>query len=222
MGQPLINLEEGWRAIRDWRFTFDLTIDLLVAVGLAALIAYHPKRPKRLTNLEQLDQIHTLLMYPVVGVIVATVVQTVPEMAYAVFGIGGLLRFRTDVGPVRNTGKAILVTVVGLACGLDLFALAFLGTGFTWLLLYFLESRVFYRLVIHWVGSDKHLHEATDAYRNIVISEGFELIGENKNFSKLQASFIFRTPAKLTTEEVQSLFARIPEELRGSLDWERA
>ena len=73
MGQPLINLEEGWRAIRDWRFTFDLTIDLLVAVGLAALIAYHPKRPKRLTNLEQLDQIHTLLMYPVVGVIVATV-----------------------------------------------------------------------------------------------------------------------------------------------------
>ena len=216
----------GWSAFREWKFLLRLLTGLIVAVGLAASIAYHPKSvgkvanlEQKVANLEQLEQPHTFLMYAVVGVIVANLVVVMPEMAFVVFGIGGLLRFRTDVGPARNTGKVILVTLVGLACGLDLFALAFLGTAFSWLLIYILESKVAYRVVINWVGSEK-LQQATQAYKDVLVSAGYQVLSEKKNFGKAQASFIFRTPTKVTREELDKLLAGIPKELQGSLDWE--
>lgn len=219
LGKGWEGFTQGWLALGDWKFLLKLLAALVVAVGLAASIAYHPKSAEKVSNLEQLDQPHTFLMYAVVGVIVANLVVAMPAMAFVVFGIGGLLRFRTDVGPARNTGKVILVTLVGLACGLSQFALALLGTAFAWALIYVLESKVAFRVVVNWVGPDR-LQQATQAYKDLLISSGFQLLSEQKNFAKAKASFIFRTPTKVSREELEKLFSQIPKELQGSLDWE--
>ena len=167
-------------------------------------------------------------MYAVAGVIIADLVVAIPNMAFVVFGIGGLLRFRTDVGSAKNTGRVILVTLTGLACGLNMFAVALFGTGFTWLLISWLESKIFFTLTIHWDDANR-VHKAAEAYEEKLKVLGLRVVGENKNFIKQQASFVFIAPGKYTSdeldkkfEELDKRFEEIPSNLQGSLTWERS
>ena len=51
-------------------------------------------------------------------------------LAFVIFGIGALLRFRTLLDNPKLTGKAIMVVIVGLACGMGSWAMAVFVTGF--------------------------------------------------------------------------------------------
>ena len=75
-------------------------------------------------------------------------------MALVVFGIGGLMRFRTDVGPAKDTGRVILTAVVGVCCGLKLLVVAVTATAFGWLLLWMLERDTFTRLLVKGVPAE--------------------------------------------------------------------
>src|SRR5213079_3160080 len=48
-------------------------------------------------------------------------------LAFVIFGIGALLRFRTLLDNPKLTGKAITIVVVGLACGMGSWAMAVFG-----------------------------------------------------------------------------------------------
>jgi hypothetical protein len=65
---------------------------------------------------------------------------TSQTLAFVIFGIGALLRFRTLLDNPKLTGKAIMVVVVGLACGMGSWAMAVFVTGFSWLLMFWLDS----------------------------------------------------------------------------------
>jgi hypothetical protein len=219
--KPWDNFLNGLSRLKDWKFLVKMLVDLMLAVMLAAAIAYHPAYRHKSTNLERIKQRQTLLMYAVAGVIVADLVVALPFMAFVVFGIGGLLRFRTDVGSAINTGRVIIVTLTGLACGLDMFAVALFGTGFTWLLICWLESKIFFTLTINWVGADR-LREGAHAYKERLKVLELRVVGENKNFIKQQASFEFIAPRNFTSDELDKMFEEIPPTLQGSLTWERS
>ena len=68
-------------------------------------------------------------MYALVGAVTAKIVEANSAMAFVVFGIGGLMRFRTDVGPAKDTGRVILTAVVGVCCGLKLLVVAVRATA---------------------------------------------------------------------------------------------
>jgi hypothetical protein len=91
---------------------------------------------------EDLEQRKTLILMGIVGAIVSELVRVNPAMALVIFGIGGLIRFRTVLDNPKLTGKAILVVVIGLACGLGEFAMAVFITIFAWLLVFWLDSSV--------------------------------------------------------------------------------
>jgi hypothetical protein len=216
---PWTTFLNGLSSFKDWKFLVKMLGDLMLAVILASAIAYHPAYRHKSTNLERIKQRQTLLMYAVAGVIVADLVVAVPPMAFVVFGIGGLLRFRTDVGSATNTGRVILVTLTGLACGLDMFAVAVFGTGFTWLLIRRLESKIFFTLTINWEDAD--LRKAAEVYEQRLKDLGLRVVGENKNFTKQQASFEFIADRNYTSDELNKKFEEIPPKLQGSLTWER-
>jgi len=75
-----------------------------------------------------------------VGAIVAELSGTSQTLAFVIFGIGALLRFRTLLDNPKLTGKAIMVVVVGLACGMGSWAMAVFVTAFSWVLIYWLDS----------------------------------------------------------------------------------
>jgi uncharacterized membrane protein YhiD involved in acid resistance len=59
-----------------------------------------------------------------------------------IFGIGALLRFRTALDNPKLTGKAIMVVVIGLACGMGSWLMAVFVTVFSWFLIFWLDSHV--------------------------------------------------------------------------------
>ncbi len=118
----LSHFTNGW-------FVLSLLLGLVVAALCGFAIAWHPRRSGKGDPVEDLEQRNTLIV-----------------LALVIFGIGGLIRFRTVLENPKITGKAIMVVVIGLACGLGELAMAVFFTVFSWLLIFWLDSTVGFRL----------------------------------------------------------------------------
>jgi hypothetical protein len=140
-------------------FITRLVVGLVLSVLLALLIAAHPRRSTRLDPLSDLEERKTLILMGMVGAVVAELVSVESTMALVIFGIGGLIRFRTVLRNPKITGKAILVVLIGLACGLGQFATAIFVTAFAWALIMWLESHLSARIKVR-VHERINLHDA--------------------------------------------------------------
>jgi hypothetical protein len=121
-------------------FIFRLFLSLILAVGCAWVIAWHPRRASLADPLADLEERKALVLLGVVGAVIAELTGTSQTLAFVIFGIGALLRFRTVLDNPKLTGKAITVVVVGLACGMGSWAMAVFVTAFSWGLLFWLDS----------------------------------------------------------------------------------
>ena len=121
-------------------FILRLLLSLVLAVGCAIAIAWHPRRASLRDPLRDFEERKALILLGVVGAVVAELSGTSQTLAFVIFGIGALLRFRTLLDNPKLTGKAIMVVVVGLACGMGSWAMAVFVTAFSWLLLLWLDS----------------------------------------------------------------------------------
>jgi hypothetical protein len=141
-------------------------------------------------------------------------------MAFVIFGIGGLLRFRTMVGEAKDTGRVILVTVVGLCCGLKIYIVAVPATVIGWLLIYALEQQIAGIIRVSGVG-EQQMHDATRAYRGMIAAAGCKIIGEQTKFIKREFAFVVKAPPSLDRDRLQAQFDSLSPEVRGVVDWER-
>ena len=210
---------QGWEDFGKPWVAVDVAIVLLIAMALGAVIAYHPMTRGKVSSIAEFEQPKTFILYATVGAVVAQLVLIEPAMAFVVFGLGGLMRFRTDVGEAKDTGRVILVAVVGLCCGLKLLVLAFLSTGFGWILIYILESQQAERVQIKGLENDD-IPRSAEAYRKIFTEAGCAIIRERKNFLKGQVTFVFSVPRGVDRETVQHRCKTLPRELQGTADWE--
>ncbi len=212
-------LLDGWSSLKDTWMLLDMFAVLLLALGLGATIAYHPSIRRRHSTLEQYEQPKTLLMYAVVAAVVALIVEVQPAMAFVIFGIGGLLRFRTDVGEAKDTGRVILVTVVGLCCGLKIPVVAFPATIIGWILIWALERQLVGTIRVSGV-SEQSMQEAPRAYRDLIQMAGCTVIAEQTKFMKREFEFVVAAPVRMDRSAIQSEFDKMPGELRGVVVWE--
>lgn len=214
-GSPL----QGWAGFLEGRFVIDVAVLLVVAMALGAVIAYHPQTRRHVRSLEDYQQPKTHILYAMVAALVAQIVNVRPEMALVVFGIGGLLRFRTDVGAAKDTGRVILVTIIGLCVGLQLFVVAVLATVLGWLVIFALDRPTAGRLAV--TGLDANVvTESARAYAKALDESGYMVVGEEKNALKGRFSIVFKTPADIDRGVLLELEAKIPEAVRGTADWE--
>lgn len=218
--QGLDLLLDRWQSFGDGWLLLDMMIVLVLALVLGAVIAYHPATRRRMSSLEHLEQPKTFLMYAMVAAIVALIVQVQPTMAFVIFGIGGLLRFRTMVGDAKDTGRVILVTVVGLCCGLKIFIVAVPATVIGWILIWILERQRAGIIRVSGVA-EAAVHDAVRAYREAITRMGCAIIGEQNKFIRREFMFVVNAPLALARESLQAEFDALPQELRGVVDFEQ-
>src|SRR6266576_2504989 len=139
-GDSWVSIEKSVEQFGHPQFILRLFLSLSLAVGCAYAIAWHPRRTSLADPLADLEERKALILLGVVGAVVAELSGTSQTLAFVIFGIGALLRFRTVLDNPKLTGKAIMVVVVGLACGMGSWAMAVFVTGFSWLLLFWLDS----------------------------------------------------------------------------------
>src|ERR1043166_3160536 len=139
-GNSWFSIEKSVEQFAHPDFILRLFLSLTLAVGCAFAIAWHPRRASLRDPLRDFEERKALILLGVVGAVVAELSGTSQTLAFVIFGIGALLRFRTLLDNPKLTGKAIMVVVVGLACGMGSWAMAVFVTAFSWLLMFWLDS----------------------------------------------------------------------------------
>lgn len=219
--QETISLGEGWRGFTDLRFLANTVLTLTLAAFLGAAIAYHPKHIQTADTLKEIEAPKVFITYAVIGALIGIlVVKYGLVVGFVLFGIGGLIRFRTVLRSASLTGHVIFVTLIGLSCGLDLPHVAVLATAFGFVLIYALNTSLIYRINITAIHEEQ-MADAPAAYRGVLEQQGCHIMSEKKNPNRGKITFIFRTPRNMTRCQLENLLeTKIDASLKGLLDWE--
>ena len=208
----------GWAAFEDPSQYLHYGLVLLLATTTGAMLAYHPVYRRRGLTLDALEQRKTVIVYSVVGALIALVCAAAPSMAFVIFGIGGLMRFRTDTGSPKATGHTIVATLIGLCWGLGLVLAATIATAYVWLMIYVLEASGIVQLNVGGIEV-ANMPGAAEAYRAAIARAGGSVLGHNKHFKSETLRFVLRVPRAVSVEQLNQQFAAIPEPLRGTPDF---
>jgi hypothetical protein len=211
----------GWAGFLDTEALTQSFLALILATLLGAVIAFHPTTARTVDTREEAELPKVLIMYALVGAVVGEIVlEYGMVVGFVIFGLGGLMRFRTDVASTRDTGRLIIVTLIGLIAGLNLPHFAVMSALFAWVIIYVFDGHPVCSLEIHEVPKGR-VKDAAAAYRLVLAELGCKLIKENKSFSKHRLDYVFRAPRNSTQASLhEALCERVPHDVRGEIDWE--
>jgi hypothetical protein len=210
----------GWRGFLDTKFMIESLGALTLAILLGAVIGYHPTTPRTVDKLHEVEMPKVYIMYAFIGAVIGVTVREFGMViGVVVFGIGGLIRFRTDAGSTRDTGRLIAVTLAGLIAGLGLPHFAVITGAFTFVLIYLFDQHPACRVKIGSLPAGR-VADCTEAYRAALRSHGCKIITEHNPIGKDRIEFVFRMPRKTNRDRLHAALGEIPAELRGEIDWE--
>ncbi len=210
----------GWNGFYDYPGMLNELSALVLATLLAMIIAFHPTTRRTVDTIEEAELPKVSIMYALVGAVVGVaVLQFGMVIGFVVFGLGGLMRFRTETSSTRDTGRLIIVTLVGLLCGMNLPHFAVIATAFVWFVILVFDANPVYRLDVTHIAKE-NLKQAADAYKSELANAGAKLVTESNAVSKGKLVFVFRAPRGFNQDALyESALRHLPVELRGELDW---
>ena len=210
-GDSLLSIQNSLQQFAHPEFVLRLFLSLSLAVGCAWVVAWHPRRATRIDPLSDFEERKTLVILGVVGAVVAELSGTNPTLAFVIFGIGALMRFRTVLDNPKVTGKAILVVVIGLACGMGSWTMAVFVTAFSWGLIFWLDSRVSGRIRVRLEGTADP-NPVYGKVQPVLVAHGCRIVSYALSRSKKRMVFFVHMPAGLNLHELEEdLKAKFPK-----------
>jgi len=192
-GNSWLSIQQSLEQFAHPSFILRLFLSLALAVGCAFAIAWHPRRASLRDPLRDFEERKALILLGVVGAVVAELSGTSQTLAFVIFGIGALLRFRTLLDNPKLTGKAIMVVVVGLACGMGSWAMAVFVTAFSWLLMFWLDSHSSCEVRIR-LDQTEDPRPVFDAVQSLLISHKCKLQSSSLYEDKGRMVFLLYLP----------------------------
>src|ERR1700753_4188691 len=100
MGKSLerLSLGPGWDAFQQPDQYAHAALVLITATLSGIVLAFHPVQRGRPLTVDDVEQRKPVVLYSSVGALIAIICTVAPSMAFVIFGIGGLMRFRTNTG----------------------------------------------------------------------------------------------------------------------------
>lgn len=210
----------GWSGFLDLHFLTDSLAALLLGAALGAVIGFHPMTRRTADTLAEAELPKVHVVFAFVGAVIGVTVREFGMViGVVVFGLGGLLRFRTDAGSARDNGRLIVVTLVGLIAGLGLPHLAVLTTVCAFVLIWIFDAQPACRIRIEDLPAER-LGECADAYRAVLVAAGCRIIGEDRSVLKGRVDFVLRLPRANARAALQKILSEVPAEIRGDVDWD--
>jgi hypothetical protein len=204
----------------DANYMMESFAELLLAVFLGMVIAFHPTTRRTIDTREEAELPKVHIMYALIGAVIGVIVRKYGMViGFVIFGLGGLMRFRSTTASTRDTGRLIIVTLIGLISGLNLPQFAVLATAFSWVLIYIFDGHPVCSLEVSDIPKGR-VNDAAEQYRRVLGELKCTLISESKSHGKSRIDYVFRMPRRTTQAQVhQALCAQVPTEVRGEIDW---
>jgi len=202
-GNSWLSIQHSIQQFAHPEFLLRLLLGFSLAVGCAWIIAWHPRRSSLMDPLSDLEERKTLILLGVVGAVVAELAGSSQTLAFVIFGIGALLRFRTVLDNPKLTGKAIMVVVVGLACGMGSWAMAIFVTAFSWVLIYWLDSHASCRIRIR-LANNVNPQPVFGMVQSLLVSHRCRLHSSALYEEKGQMVFLLYIPAGVDPKKLEA------------------
>jgi hypothetical protein len=219
-GQLATSAAAGWAGLTDVKFVLGSLAILLLAAILGALIGFHPASRRSIDQLHEADMPHVYVMYAVIGAVIGVAVHEFGTVVgVVVFGIGGLIRFKSSADSTRDTVRLIAVTLAGLIAGLGLLHFAILTTLFFFVLIWVFDTSPACRIRVEGLPHER-AQDCADAYRAVLKGQRCRMIAEHHSVEKKRIEFVFRLPRRHKREHLDASLRAIAADLRGQVDWE--
>ncbi len=108
---------------------------MVLAAALAAPVAFHPMRYRRQSHKKRVrDTAKAQLSISVAGALIIAVIGDNQAGAFALFGLGALVRFRSGLKSAADAGIMFLMIGIGMAVGMRHYPIAVAAMVFVFLL----------------------------------------------------------------------------------------
>jgi uncharacterized membrane protein YhiD involved in acid resistance len=133
--------EEPFMGAMNWDHALRMAASLSAAAFVGIILSVHPMRLRRQRSEGSFewDTVRAQILIAVAGALMVVVVGDSMARAFGLVGIGSFIRFRTSIRNPRDTAFLFLLIGLGMACGLELYMVSAVGTGFILLLLCLVE-----------------------------------------------------------------------------------
>ena len=216
----LRSLGHGWIQFRGPDELYFFLLDVVTTILLTGLIVYHPVRRKTRRSVGDLVMPRLFFLYGLIGMAVGFMVdQHGASIGFVIFGIGALLRFRSNLDDPVDTVEMIIVTVLGLAVGLGLPVMALLVALVSWGFIWLGGRNPGVEISVKGVSEQQSL-QASENIETMARGAGWTLVRKHHVPGKLRVSLLYCTAGALTDAQIETMiFGVIPDdtELKVSL-----
>ncbi|CAD0186497.1 hypothetical protein RUESEDTHA_03406 [Ruegeria sp. THAF57] len=214
-----IVIERGWTQFRGKQELYFFTLDVIVTIILTALIVYHPVRRKSRRSVNDLVMPRLFFLYALIGMAVGfLVVQHGSMIGFVIFGIGALLRFRSNLDDPVDTVEMIIVTVLGLAVGLGLPLMATLVAIVCWCFIW-LGGRNKGVEVSLKASDEEHSLKVSGDIEAMAADAGWKLVRKHHVPGKSRVSLLFITSGGLSEARIEEMINDlVPEKVELKLN----
>lgn len=215
---------DDWRIItnslglfRHAPYVADLVLGMAASIVIALVLTSSPRRAARFDPVARAESRRAIVICALIGCIAAELVQASEqfllgaEIALVLFGIGGLVRFRTLFDDAGQTGIAIIATVLGLACGMSEYSLAALALAIVYLVNWWMSSVGYVQVRVR-ARKHQDLAQVQAAVTGILQAQQFSVLRSNPNASERTVEVYASTGAEFDAEALQSaISAALPD-----------
>ncbi|MCR9150618.1 MAG: hypothetical protein NXH83_10615 [Rhodobacteraceae bacterium] len=219
----LPNLElrgRGWTQITNVTEMLDFALALAEIAVLTLAISLHPVNLANRRTRADYERPRTLFLYGLIGMTVGfLVLHHGYIIGFVIFGMGGLLRFRSDATSTADTTRLILMTLLGLTVGLDLPVIAFFATLIGWLAIYAFGRQPTFEVEVKF-SDKKDVQRCVDRLTEALREDGFTALGTHKAKFKPVVSLVLRGRPGLGMSDLADRLAGIKATARAPIeDW---
>lgn len=217
--QPRVPGPDDWRIItnslglfRHAPYVADMVLGLGASILVALVLTSSPHRSSRFDPVARAEVRKAVVVCALIGCIAAELVQASEkfllgaEIALVLFGIGGLVRFRTLFDDAGQTGIAIVATVLGLACGMSEYSLAALALAIVYLVNWWMSSVGYVQVRVR-ARKNQDLAQVQSAVSGVLQARQFSVLRSNPNATDRTLDVYASTGAEFDAEALQSAIA---------------
>lgn len=180
---------QGWSQLQNPAELFEFGLALVETTIMVAFLAYHPVSVATRSVKTDFDAPRALFIYGLIGMVVGfLIIHHGYLIGFVLFGLGGLLRFRTDEASA-DTRRMILVTLIGLCVGLNLPVIALITAVSSWLVLYILGGRVKYAIEVKFSDAEP-TKDAMARLRKHLSEQGYQTVSMSKTKFKPTVHYV--------------------------------
>ncbi len=210
---------QGWAQLRDLTEVREFALAFIETTVMISVLAYHPVNIATRKIRSDFEAPKSLFIYALIGMVVGFLIMHHGYLiGFVLFGIGGLLRFRTDDG-AADTMRLILATLIGLCVGLDLPVIALITTIGIWLVLFVFGARASFAIEVRF--DDKTpVSDSMMQLRDLLNADGYRVVSMSKTKFKPLVHYVVRASGGSSRSGLEKRMGELVERSESAIsDW---